>query len=123
MNTNAEPAKPAEELKLNYAGFWIRLAAYLIDTILLCIISWGFINVVYFIGMWAWKGQTLGQMVANVKVVRTDGQRCDLRTAVIRFLGYILCCLTLGIGFLIIASDRRKQGLHDKIADTYVIKA
>ncbi|MFQ5987264.1 MAG: RDD family protein [Dehalococcoidia bacterium] len=38
-----------------------------------------------------------------------------------RYLGYIVCALTLGIGFLIIAFDDRKQGLHDKIANTYVI--
>ncbi len=108
--------------KAEHAGFWIRLGAFLIDVILLSIVSWGIVNVAYFVGMWAWKGQTLGQLVANVKVVRTDGQPCDLRTAVIRFLGYLVCCLTLGIGFLVVAFDSRKQGLHDKIANTYVIR-
>ena len=107
--------------EMEYAGFWIRLAAWLIDVVLLSIISWGIVNVAYFIGLWAWRGQTLGQMVANVKVVRTDGKPVDLRTAVLRFLGYIVCVLTLGIGFLLVAFDNRKQGLHDKIAGTYVI--
>ena len=107
--------------EVEYAGFWIRLAAWLIDVVLLSIISWGIVNVAYFIGLWAWRGQTLGQMVANVKVVRTDGKPVDLRTAVLRFLGYIVCVLTLGIGFLLVAFDDRKQGLHDKIAGTYVI--
>jgi len=106
---------------MKYAGFWIRLAAWLIDVVLLSIISWGIVNVAYFIGFWAWRGQTLGQMVTNVKVVRTDGKPVDLRTAVLRFLGYIVCVLTLGIGFLLVAFDDRKQGLHDKIAGTYVI--
>jgi len=104
-----------------YSGFWIRLAGWLIDVILLALVSWGIVNVVYFIALWAWRGQTLGQMVANVKVVRTDGSPVDLRTAVLRYLGYLVCVLTLGIGFLIIAFDSRKQGLHDKIADTYVV--
>ena len=107
--------------EVKYAGFWIRLAAWLIDVVLLSIISWGIVNVAYFIGFWAWRGQTLGKMVANVKVVRTDGKPVDLRTAVLRFLGYIVCVLTLGIGFLLVAFDDRKQGLHDKIAGTYVI--
>lgn len=120
MEAQAEPANISSEVE--YAGFWIRLAAYLIDVILLAFVSWGIVNVFYFIGMWAWKGQTLGQMVANVKVVQANGKPCDLRSAVLRFLGYLVCCLTLGIGFLIIAFDRRKQGLHDKIADTYVIR-
>jgi len=121
MSTDSE-TKSEAPAEMNYAGFWIRLLAFLIDAVLLSFISWGVVNVAYFIGMWAWKGQTLGQMVLNVKVVKADGQRCDLRAAVLRFLGYLLCCLTLGIGFLVIAFDRRKRGLHDRIADTCVIK-
>jgi uncharacterized RDD family membrane protein YckC len=125
MNAKQEPGDPAGTMKdegqMKYSGFWIRLGAWIIDVVLLSIISWGIVNVAYFIGFWAWRGQTLGQLVANIQVVRTDGKPVDLRTAVLRFLGYIVCALTLGIGFLIIAFDRRKQGLHDKIANTYVI--
>jgi uncharacterized RDD family membrane protein YckC len=119
--SGAIPGPIKNEDDVDYSGFWIRLGAWLIDVILLGIISWGIVNVAYWIGLWAWRGQTLGQMVANVKVVRTDGKPVDLRTAVLRYLGYIVCGLTLGIGFLIIAFDSRKQGLHDKIANTYVI--
>jgi len=110
------------EGEMEYAGFWIRLLAYLIDVILLSIVSWGFVNVLYFIGLWAWRGQTLGQIAADIKVVGTDGRPADLRIAVLRYLGYWVCALTLGIGFLIIAFDARKQGLHDKIADTCVVR-
>ena len=117
-----DPAGTVEDRgEMEYSGFWIRLVALLIDSILLGIISLGIVSVAYFIGLWAWRGQTLGQIVANVQVVRTDGKPIDLRTAVLRFLGYIVCVLTLGIGFLIVAFDDRKQGLHDKIAETYVI--
>ncbi len=105
-----------------YAGFWIRLAAWVLDVVLLAIVSWGIVNVAYFVAFWAWRGQTLGQLVANVQVVRTDGRKVDLRTAVLRYLGYLVCVLTLGIGFLIIVFDDRKQGLHDKIASTYVVR-
>lgn len=125
MSTKRESANAVgtteKQVEMEYAGFWIRLVGWLIDVILLSIVSWGIVNVAYFIGFWAWRGQTLGQIVANVQVVRTDGKPVDLRTAVLRFLGYIVCALTLGIGFLMVAFDVRKQGLHDKIADTYVI--
>lgn len=110
-----------KQTEMEYAGFWIRLAGWFIDVVLLSIISWGLVNVVYFIGLWTWRGQTLGQMVTNTQVVRVDGKPVDLRTAVLRFLGYILCVLTFGIGFVMIAFDERNQGLHDKIAETYVI--
>lgn len=118
MSTNTETTidKP-----LSYAGFTKRLLAFFIDVILLSFISWGGANITYFIGMWAWRGQTLGQMVFNMKVVKTDGAKIDLRVAVIRYLGYLLCGLTLGLGYLLIAFDKRKQGLHDKLAETYVI--
>lgn len=105
----------------SYTGFTKRLLAFFIDVILLSFISWGGANIIYFIGMWTWRGQTLGQMVFNMKVVKTDGKNIDLRVAVIRYLGYLLCGLTLGLGYLLIAFDKRKQGLHDKLAETYVI--
>lgn len=105
-----------------YAGFDARLLGFFIDAVLLGIISLGVVNVVYFVGLWAWRSQTLGQMVVNVRVVRLDGGALDLRTAVLRFLGYLVCVLTLGIGFLPILWDERRQGLHDKIAGTCVVR-
>ena len=120
MSTNPE-TKEVIEKKPEYAGFLKRFVAFFIDIVLLSFISWGGANIVYFIGMWAWKGQTLGQMIANVKVVRIDSKPVDLRTSAIRFIGYLICGLTLGLGFLIIAFDKNKQGLHDKLAETYVI--
>ena len=120
MSTNPESNQDSDKAP-SYAGFMKRFLAFFIDIILLSFISWGGANIIYFIGMWTWRGQTLGQMVVNAKVVRTDGKPVDLRVAVIRYLGYLICGLTLGLGFLFIAVDRRKQGLHDKLAETYVI--
>ncbi len=111
---------PRVEAPTEYAGFWIRFLASIVDDILLSWVS-GPLNIIYFIGLWAWLGQTIGMVVTHLKVVRTDGRPVDLGTAVLRFVGYIVCVLTLGIGFLLIAFDERKQGLHDKIAKTYVI--
>ncbi|MBE0481736.1 MAG: RDD family protein [Dehalococcoidia bacterium] len=113
--------RPERPSNPEYAGFWIRTLAFLIDVLLLSIISWGIINVLYFLGLWTWRGQTLGQMATNVQVVRVDGKPVDLRTSLLRYLGYIVNFLTLGIGFFIVAFDSRKQGLHDKIAQTYVV--
>ena len=121
MSTNPETREIIER-KPEYASFMMRFLAFFIDIVLLSFISWGGANIVYFIGMWAWKGQTLGQMIVNVKVIRIDGKPVDLRTSAIRFIGYLICGLTLGLGFLIIAFDKNKQGLHDKLAETYVIK-
>ena len=75
---------------------------------------------VFFIG---YCGQTPGKMVVRIKVIRTDGAelgygRAFLREVVGKFISGILLC----IGYLMVAFDSRKQGLHDKIADTYVIK-
>ena len=107
--------------KTEYVGFWIRLGAILIDIMLLIFVSWGLAVLVYFIGLWVWRGQTLGQMATRIKVVRADGQPMDLGVATLRFVGLLVCGLTLGIGFLFIVFDERKRGLHDRIAGTYVI--
>jgi uncharacterized RDD family membrane protein YckC len=106
---------------MEYAGFWVRLGAMLMDIMLLVFVSWGLAILVYFIGFWTWRGQTLGQMATHIKVVRADGQPMDLGVATLRFVGLLVCGLTLGIGFLFIVFDKRKRGLHDRIAGTYVI--
>ena len=61
-------------------------------------------------------------MIAGIKIIRTDSSPIEWTHAVLRYFGYIVCFLTLTIGFIWIAFDERKQGLHDKIADTYVVK-
>lgn len=111
----------AEQTEIKYVGFWVRTGAWFIDLILLAVAALGLVVVAYFIGLWAWRGQTLGQMAAHIKVVRQDGKPMDLGTAVLRFIGYVVCVLTLGIGFLMIAFDEQKRGLHDRLAGTYVI--
>ncbi|RJO62715.1 MAG: RDD family protein [Dehalococcoidia bacterium] len=135
---------------LEYAGFWRRFAAFFIDALILSLVvrvlfpfqsfwnlqnAWFFIflaaisnlastaiTVAYTVGFWVWRGQTLGKMVMNIKVLRGDGSNITIGYALLRYLGYIVCGLMLGIGFLWIALDARKQGIHDKIADTVVVK-
>jgi uncharacterized RDD family membrane protein YckC len=69
-----------------------------------------------------WKGRTVGKLMLGMKVVRSDGGRVGYLRAFGRCWGYVLCCLTLGFGFLTIAWNIQKRGLHDLVCDTMVIK-
>jgi uncharacterized RDD family membrane protein YckC len=130
--------KKPKEFALEYAGFWVRLGAGVIDLATLgftvVIIAYFFpapviwvtsglvISVAYWLGFWIWRGQTPGKMALGIKVIRTDSSPVKWQCALCRFLGYIVSVVTLFIGFIWVAFDGRKQGIHDKIADTYVVK-
>jgi predicted Zn finger-like uncharacterized protein len=75
---------------------------------------------VFFIG---YCGQTPGKMALRIKVIRTDGSPLSYGRAFLREVpGKFISSILLGIGYLMVAFDGQKQGLHDKIADSYVIK-
>ena len=143
-----------------FAGFWIRLLAFIIDVVILGIISWVFntvwglvsgsgwmsggtadpwteatgapwllgltvsflVVVAYLICFWGWRGQTPGKMALRIKIIRSDGSNIGWGVAVFRFLSYIISFLLAFIGYIWVAFDVYKQGLHDKIADTYVVR-
>ena len=65
---------------------------------------------------------TVGKRVCHLRVTRPDGRRISLPRAVGRHLGKFVSAFILGIGFLMIAWTRRKQGLHDLMADTLVVR-
>lgn len=138
--------------RLAFAGFWLRVAAALIDSAAVTLLQFALgvllslavtsvaelddtalefvvglfgaaVAIVYYVYFTGYGGQTPGKMVLKIKVIRTDGSavgygRAFLREVVGKFLSGIL----LGIGYLMVAFDRQKQGLHDRIADTYVVK-
>lgn len=141
--------KKPEEYALEYAGFWIRLGAGIIDNLILLLIFYiiytviseitktlplpaifilvtifisFLIKITYFVSFWVWKGQTPGKFIMGVKIIRTDSSPITWPYALLRYLGYIVSTIVLFIGFIWIAFDERKQGLHDRIADTYVVK-
>ena len=130
--------KKPREFALEYAGFWVRLGAGVIDLltlgVIVVIIAYFFpapviwvtsglvISVAYWLGFWVWRGQTPGKMALGIKVIRTDSSPVKWQCALCCFLGYIVSVVTLFIGFIWVAFDGRKQGIHDKIADTYVVK-
>lgn len=76
----------------------------------------------YFTGMWAWKGTTIGGIVLKLKVVRLDGRPVTFSVALVRGLSAAFSVVVLFLGFLWIAWDRDKQGWHDKIAGTTVVR-
>ena len=81
----------------------------------------GFLFALYSISMWLLVDKTLGQALLGLRVLRTDGRPLTLGPAVRRVLGYYVSFLALFIGFLWVLVDDRRQGWHDKIADTVVI--
>lgn len=75
----------------------------------------------YPIFCWAMIGQTPGKRVLGLRVVRTDGRPLTIWRSVLRYLAYWLSALPLFLGFIWVIVDEKRQGWHDKIADTCVI--
>ena len=65
---------------------------------------------------------TIGKLTLGLRVVRLDGSKVGFGRALARWACYFLSCITLGIGFLMIAFRRDKRGLHDLICDTIVVR-
>jgi len=122
-------------------GFWIRVAASLIDGVILWVVSavitgilfqsWGndgtgasieiLIGAVYAtIGVAIWA-RTLGKHWLGLRVVRPDGSPVGFWRALARFLAIYLSAAILFIGFLMVAFRSDKRALHDLICDTVVV--
>jgi uncharacterized RDD family membrane protein YckC len=80
------------------------------------------IALAYFVIFWATSGQTPGKMALGIKVIGADGTPVGWGKALLRYVGYIISGLVLALGFIWIAFDARRQGWHDKIAKTYVVR-
>ena len=77
----------------------------------------------YYVFFQARSGQTLGKMMMGIRVISTDGNSPGKGCYFLHLIGYWLSGLVLYIGFLMPLWDQDKQALHDKIANTYVIRA
>lgn len=77
----------------------------------------------YWVGFEAsgWQA-TPGKRLLGMAVVRTDGRQLSVGRALLRNMARVLCVLTLGTGYLLILWTRRRQGLHDLVADTVVVR-
>lgn len=113
------------------AGFLLRMAALLLDVLLIGILTklvdQGvrvdlFVLAAYGAVMWKLKGSTVGGIICGIQVVRLDGRPIDWATAVVRALSCFLSLAVAGLGFVWIAIDSERQSWHDKIAGTVVVR-
>jgi uncharacterized RDD family membrane protein YckC len=135
-------------LEYEYASFWQRAVAFLIDWLIVVVISMPVIVVAFgaeyfsldpvrrsgdllialvvgiaIVSFWRYFGATPGKLAVGVKIVDArTGKAPSTRRLVLRLLCYLLSALPFYLGFLWIALDRRKQGWHDKIAGTVVVQ-
>ncbi len=68
-------------------------------------------------------GQTPGKSLMKIKVIKTDGSPISDTDAILRYVGYSISGFFLLLGYLWAIWDENHQGWHDKIANTYVVKA
>lgn len=81
------------------------------------------VYLLYFAGLWSVRGQTIGMMPFGLRVLRaSDGERIGPGRAIGRFFGLILAFAVFLIGVIWVAADGRKQGWHDKLARTVVVR-
>jgi uncharacterized RDD family membrane protein YckC len=135
---------------LEYVGFWARVGAALIDTILILIIcvpvltmiygqqywssskliqgpadfliTW-FLPAVAVVLFWVYREATPGKIAISARIVdaRTGGHP-STGQFIGRYLAYYVSMIPLMIGILWVAFDPRKQGWHDKLAGTVVVR-
>lgn len=79
------------------------------------------IYIVYEIYLTSKYGGTLGKLLMKIKVVDSKGDLLSILDSTARYFSKWVSSLTLGIGYLMIIWDKKKQALHDKIAKTYVV--
>lgn len=75
----------------------------------------------YPVAFWVMFGQTPGKLLLGVRIARISGQPLTIRRALLRYVGYWLSAIPLGLGFLWVLVDDSRQGWHDKLAGTYVV--
>jgi uncharacterized RDD family membrane protein YckC len=100
-------ALPSVSYFVLFLGYLAALALALFNWVYLCVRD----------------GQSLGQRLIGIRVVREDGAPLTYKTAVVRHIvGYPLAILVAGLGILWMLFDARQQGWHDKLARTLVVK-
>jgi uncharacterized RDD family membrane protein YckC len=135
---------------LEYVGFWPRVGAALIDSLLILVICVPLVTMIYgqeywassrilqgpadflvnwvlpaiaIVLFWVYRQATPGKMAIAARIVDArTGDRPSTRQLVVRYLGYYVAMLPLMLGILWVAFDPRKQGWHDKLAGTVVVR-
>jgi len=136
--------------EFEYVGFWPRLGATIIDSILLSMIVYPLLYTIYgnqyftderfisgggdfivsyvlpaiaIIAFWVYRSATPGKMAIRATIVDAKTFLQPSKGQLIgRYFAYYLSTIPLGLGFLWIAWDPKKQGWHDKLAGTVVVR-
>ena len=143
----SEVNEPAQEVE--YVGFWLRVAASIIDSIIIVFITTPVLFAIYgdeyfsgdslihgfaellisyilpaiaIIVFWIYKSATPGKMAVGAEIVdaKTLGKPSKWQL-IGRYLGYYVSIIPFMLGIIWVAFDSRKQGWHDKLAGTVVI--
>ena len=132
-----------------YAGFWLRAAASIVDTVLILMIVFPVLTLIYgneywqgtsmalgfwdvllnyilpavaVILFWVYKSATPGKMLLKIKIVDAKtGGKPSIGQLIGRYLAYYLSMLPFFLGFIWVGIDGRKQGWHDKLAGTVCV--
>ena len=133
-----------------YAGFWIRVGASIIDSILIMLVIAPLLTAIYgseywmnealFVGplgfiinyilpaiaiviFWVYKSATPGKMATRLTIVDAKtGGKPSTGQFIGRYFGYYVSTIPLLLGLIWVGIDKRKQGWHDKLAGTVVIR-
>jgi uncharacterized RDD family membrane protein YckC len=85
------------------------------------------VGLLYFGYFWSRSGQTLGYMLLGLRLVRTDGQPVTFLVGMLRYLliylSFVICLIPAIISAFMIGLSERKQGIHDLIIGTQVVRA
>jgi len=130
-------------------GFWRRAGASIIDSILMMVVAMPILVAIYgqavfdtthsvslagnllsmiipaiiVMAFWRVRRSTPGKIMLNAEIVDADtGAHPTQKQWILRYLGYFVSTIPMGLGFFWVAIDKRKQGWHDKIANTVVVR-
>lgn len=76
----------------------------------------------YFVLLWYWRGQTLGQIAVRVAVTDRDGYHISFRQSLVRLIVWPISVLPLGLGVTTMFFDSEQRMLHDILAGTVVVE-
>lgn len=133
-----------------YAGFWIRVGASIIDSILIMLVIWPLLTLIYgddyyssetlvkgvwdvlisyifpalvVIVFWMYRSATPGKILLKIKIIdEKTGGKLSKAQSVGRYFAYYVSMLPVMLGFIWVAFDKKKQGWHDKLAGTVCVR-
>lgn len=120
-----------------FGGFWVRVLAALIDSVIIGALSGALASQEMTLGLASgtlaaaaygiaapvlWGGH-VGKLVFGYRIVTADGRRLTWQSSALRYVATLLSAFACSLGNLAVAFSDRKQGWHDRLAGTYVVRA